>query len=96
MGKYSVRISPIAERELKAVHKSGDKGSIKKIEKLIEKLIDELSEHPKTGTGKPEQLKGVENIWSRRIDKKNRLLYTIKEEIVVVLVLSVLGHYDDK
>lgn len=92
MGKYSVRISPIAERELKAVHKSGDKGSIKK----IEKLIDELSEHPKTGTGKPEQLKGVENIWSRRIDKKNRLLYTIKEEIVVVLVLSVLGHYDDK
>lgn len=92
MGKYSVRISPIVEKELKAVHKSGDKGSIKK----IEKLIDELSEHPKTGTGKPEQLKGVENIWSRRIDKKNRLLYTIKEEIVVVLVLSVLGHYDDK
>lgn len=92
MGKYSVRISPIAEKELKAVHKSGDKGSIKK----IEKLIDELSEHPKTGTGKPEQLKGVENIWSRRIDKKNRLLYTIKEEIIVVLVLSVLGHYDDK
>lgn len=61
MGKYSVRISPIAEKELKAVHKSGDKGSIKK----IEKLIDELSEHPKTGTGKPEQLKGVENIWSK-------------------------------
>lgn len=92
MGKYSVRISPIAEKKLKAVHKSGDKGSIKK----IEKLIDELSEHPKTGTGKPEQLKGVENIWSRRIDKKNRLLYTIKEEIIVVLVLSVLGYYDDK
>lgn len=87
MGKYSVRISPIAEKELKAVHKSGDKGSIKK----IEKLIDELSEHPKTGTGKPEQLKGVENIWSRRIDKKNRLLYTIKEEIIVVLVLFCIG-----
>ena len=92
MGKYSVRISPIAKKELKAVHKSGNKGVIRK----IEILINELSEHPKTGTGKPEQLKGVENIWSRRIDKKNRLLYTIKEEVIVVLVLSVLGHYDDK
>lgn len=37
----------------------------------------ELSEHPKNGIGKPEQLKGVENTWSRRLDKKNRLVYTI-------------------
>lgn len=92
MGKYSVALSPKAKEELLVVKKSGDKGAMKK----IEKLIDELSEDPTTGTGKPEQLKGVEGIWSRRIDKKNRLLYTIKEDKVIVLVLSILGHYSDK
>ena len=75
-----------------AIYKSGNKGAIKK----IESLLSELEEHPTTGTGKPEQLKGVEGIWSRRIDKKNRLLYTIKEEKILVLVLSALGHYNDK
>lgn len=92
MGKYSVALSPKAKRDLLLVKKSGDKGTMKK----IGKLIDELSEHPLSGIGKPEQLKGVDNIWSRRIDKKNRLLYTIKEDKILVLVLSVLGHYDDK
>lgn len=92
MGKYQVALSPRAKSELQAVQKSGDKGAAKK----IERLISELAEHPQVGTGKPELLKGVEGIWSRRIDKKNRLLYTIKEDKVLVLVLSVLGHYSDK
>lgn len=92
MGKYQVALSPRAKIELQAIQKSGDKGAIKK----IGRLISELAEHPETGTGKPELLKGVDGIWSRRIDKKNRLLYTIKEDKVLVLVLSVLGHYDDK
>lgn len=92
MEKYSVALSPRAKEELKSVHKSGNKAAIKKIETLIR----ELAEHPQTGTGKPEQLKGVEGVWSRRIDKKNRLIYMIKEDEIIVLVLSVLGHYDDK
>lgn len=92
MGKYSVALSPKAREDLKAIYKSGNKGAIKK----IGSLLSELEEHPTTGTGKPEQLKGVEGIWSRRIDKKNRLLYTIKEEKILVLVLSALGHYNDK
>lgn len=92
MGKYSVALSPRAQIDLQAIHKSGSKSTIKK----IERLFIELSEHPKIGTGKPEQLKGVEEIWSRRIDKKNRLLYTIKENEILVLVLSLLGHYRDK
>ncbi len=58
-------------------------------------MVLELSEHPYTGTGKVKQLRGVQGIWSRRIDKKNRLLYMVKEEDAVVLILSVIGHYDD-
>ena len=60
-------------------------------------LINELKEHPKTGTGKPEQLKGDRaGQWSRRITKKHRLIYTIQDTEVIVLVLNAYGHYNDK
>ena len=59
-------------------------------------LINELKVHPKTGTGKPEQLKGDRaGQWSRRITKKHRLIYTIQDTEVIVLVLNAYGHYDD-
>lgn len=60
-------------------------------------FLSELSEHPKTGTGHPEQLKGLpKGRWSRRLSKKHRLIYRIYEREVVVLVISAYGHYDDK
>ena len=59
--------------------------------------IEELYEHPTTGTGHPEPLKGFPaNRWSRRINEKHRLVYRILKEEVIVLVLSSYGHYDDK
>ena len=61
------------------------------------KLLNELVEHPKTGTGHPEPLKGKpENRWSRQISKKHRLVYRIFETEVYVDVLSAYGHYEDK
>ena len=61
------------------------------------KLIDELTEHPTTGTGKPEPLSGDRaGQWSRRISGKHRLIYLIDNENVVVLLLSAYSHYDDK
>jgi toxin YoeB len=63
----------------------------------LESLIYELSEHPATGTGQVEQLKGnFSGFWSRRIDKSNRLIYSIHEEIVTVTVISAKGHYGQK
>ena len=62
----------------------------------LKKLLAELQEHPYTGTGKPEVLKGCSGIWSRRIDKKNRLRYMVNETTVIVFVVSASGHYDDK
>jgi len=60
-------------------------------------LIDELRIHPKTGTGKPEQLSGDRaGQWSRRITKRHRLIYEIYDTQVLVLVLTAYGHYDDK
>ena len=65
--------------------------------KKASKLLAELTEHPTIGTGKPEQLKGsLFGKWSRKITDRHRLVYSIEEEIVVVNVMSVYGHYGDK
>jgi toxin YoeB len=65
--------------------------------KKAQRFIEELREHPKTGLGHPEPLKGKpEGRWSREITKKHRMVYRIYETEVVVLVISAYGHYDDK
>lgn len=65
--------------------------------KKVVKLIQELHEHPRTGTGHPEALKGMGgNTYSREINKKDRLVYEIYEEHIRVYVISVEGHYSDK
>ncbi len=65
--------------------------------KKATKLTIELMEHPQTGTGHPEPLRGDRTgQWSRRISKKHRLIYEIHEQQVVVLVLTAYGHYEDK
>ena len=65
--------------------------------KKISQLLLELMDHPQTGTGHPEQLKGEpKGRWSRRISKKHRLVYEIHDRQVLVLVLAAYGHYEDK
>jgi 2-polyprenyl-3-methyl-5-hydroxy-6-metoxy-1,4-benzoquinol methylase len=50
--------------------------------------LNELVEHPKTGTGKPELLTGnLNNYWSRRINKKDRLIYRINDEMIIIYIL---------
>jgi len=51
-------------------------------------------EHPRTGTGQVEQLKGYGgDVYSRRINQEHRLVYRIYDDVVEVLVLSAFGHY---
>lgn len=65
--------------------------------KKVSQLLLELMDHPKTGTGHPEPLRGDRaGQWSRRISKKHRLIYEIHETEVLVLVLAAYGHYEDK
>ncbi|GGI29460.1 MULTISPECIES: Txe/YoeB family addiction module toxin [Pedobacter] len=73
--------------------KKSDKLAYKK----LEKLLLELTEHPKTETGKPQLKKyNLSGFYSRRISHKHRLIYQIIEEKVTVLVLTAQGHYGDK
>ena len=89
---YRLQISEEADYDLSRLKKSEPQAFKKALQ-----LLDELVEHPQTGTGHPEPLKRDRpGQWSRRINKKHRLVYEIREEIVLVLVLQAYGHYDDK
>lgn len=89
---YTIHYTTRAQSDLIKL-KRNEPASFKK----LTKLLNELAEHPRTGTGHPEQLKGDRsNQWSRRINEKHRLIYEIYETEVVVLVLTAYGHYDDR
>ena len=89
---YKIIYSPKAIEDLQKLKRS-EPAAYKKADKFIK----ELKEHPKTGTGHPEPLKGDRNgQWSRTITKKHRLIYEIFETEVYVDVLSSWGHYNDK
>jgi toxin YoeB len=60
----------------------------------IKVLIADVLEHPAEGPGKPERLRHRKSVtWSRHIDKKNRLVYTLREDLIYFE--SCKGHYDD-
>ena len=86
---YHLDFTDKAKEDITFHKKSGNKAVLNKLNALLE----ELTEHPFTGTGKPELLKhNLAGLWSRRINKEHRLLYEVTDE--VVFILSVKGHYE--
>ena len=93
MGKYTVTISSKARKEIQLHYKSGNKTVIRR----IEQIFLELSNTPYEGTGNHEALKyNLTGYWSRRVNKKDRIIYKVYEDKVLVLVVSAIGHYRDK
>lgn len=65
-----------------------------KVLSRIIRLIAETMRTPRTGTGKPERLKHLGGeVWSRRITEKDRLVYDIQEDAIVIVACRF--HYDD-
>ena len=59
----------------------------KKILKRINQLLKDIQREPfsKDGLGKPEKLKGnLSGYYSRRITAEHRLIYTIKNKMIVI------------
>ena len=80
---YELKFDPSADKTIRKWKKSNP-NLYKKLGKILHELID----HPRTGTGHPEALKGGNNItYSRHI---------IYDHIVTVLVVDIEGHYNDK
>jgi toxin YoeB len=90
---YVLEFSDHALEDIEKHKKAGDQSVLRK----LQHLFNELREHPMTGIGQPEKLKHeLTGLYSRRINKKHRLVYSIKEEVVTVYILSVWSHYRDK
>ena len=91
MTKYIVKFEDKALQDIRKITKSGNKSDKNKLENILE----ELKSHPFIGSGQPEQLKhNLSGYWSRRINKKDRLIYQVIEEPdKLVVIISALGHY---
>lgn len=93
MGKYIIELTDLAKKHLQLHKKAGNLATIKK----INSILLELSINPYEGIGKPEELKyDLKGFWSRRINQKDRMIYYVSEQTVIVEVISAMGHYDDK
>jgi toxin YoeB len=88
---YIVKFENKALHDIRKITKSGNKSDINKLEKILE----ELKSHPYSGSGQPEQLKHhLSAYWSRRINKKDKLIYQVIEEPdKFVVIIPALGHY---
>lgn len=85
-----IKFMPRAEEDLAYWKAIGDKCIMKRITKLLADIL----EHPFTGIGKPEPLKGeLHGLWSRRINDEHRLVYSVSDGMIYVYVLSLRFHY---
>ena len=65
----------------------------KKILQKINSIIKDIQRNWYAGIGKPEPLKNnLSGWWSRRIDEKNRVVYKIENDAIIIA--SCKGHYE--
>ena len=89
---YTLYFTEEAKKDLAGLKKN-EPASFQKVKKLLK----ELQKHPTSGTGKPKPLGyGYKGFFSRRITKKHRLVYSINDEKITVLIIAAAGHYDNK
>ena len=90
--RYIIDISDHADKIIRKWKKSNPQ-----LFKKYQRIYHELADHPRTGTGHPEPLRGGNDItYSRRLSAHDRIIYDNHDETVTVLVIDVEGHYDDK
>ncbi|MBP5473948.1 MAG: Txe/YoeB family addiction module toxin [Bacteroidales bacterium] len=89
---YKIAFLPRARKDFE----EWKKVDVKTVEKIKE-LLRDIAEHPYTGIGKPEPLKhNLAGKWSRRINKVDRIIYSVDGDIVLVYIFSMKGHYHKK
>ena len=60
----------------------------------IRTILRDIAEHPFYGIAKPEPLKNnLSGKWSRRINRTDRIIYSVDGDIVIVYIFSMKGHY---
>lgn len=66
---------------IEKLKKSGNKALLKK----LKSLLIELSDHPFSGTGQPEQLKhDLTGFWSRRLNREHQIVCAVDQKNITV------------
>ena len=87
---YSIALLPQADEDLSYWRKTDPQTVVR-----IKRLLKDISEHPYSGLGKPEPLKwSLSGKWSRRINRKDRIVYEGDGDRILVFVLAMRYHYD--
>lgn len=87
---YKINILKNANNDLSWMRKNDKNSYIKAFD-----LIREIADSPRDGTGKPERLKYFEKeVYSRRVNQKDRIVYTIYESLKEIDISSCRGHYE--
>ncbi len=87
---YKINILQNANEDLNYLRRNDKSSYIKIFDFIREMMID-----PRNGTGKPERLKYFEKeVYSRRVNHKDRLIYTIYEGDKMIDITSARGHYE--
>jgi toxin YoeB len=87
---YKINILKKAQSDLNWYRRNDKNSYIKCFD-----LVREIMVNPREGTGKPERLKFFEKeVYSRRVNHKDKLIYTIYEESKEIDISSFRGHYE--
>lgn len=65
----------------------------KKTLKRINTLIKDILRSPYEGIGKPEHLKWLGAVWSRRINEQDRLVYRVDDSTNTITIAQCRYHY---
>lgn len=86
---YKIAFLPRARKDFEEWKKT----DTKTVERIKEILRD-IAEHPYTGIGKPEPLRhNLASKWSRRINRVDRIIYSVDGDTILVYIFSMKGHY---
>jgi toxin YoeB len=86
---YELVYSKKAIKDLKVLGKNS------KVLNKVKLILSEVRIDPFSDTHNFERLKhNYSGFCSKRLDKKNRILYRVEDDKVIILVVSILGHYE--
>jgi len=89
---YKIAFLPRAKKDFEEWKKTDRKTADR-----IKTILKDMAEHPFTGIAKPEPFKNnLAGKWSRRINKTDRILYSVEGTKVLVYIFSMKGHYYNK
>jgi toxin YoeB len=89
-GKYTLRFSKNSYKQLSKIKD-------KKLTAKIMLILENIENNPYDLAYKFERLRGDKSgYYSKRLNQKDRIYYEVIKDEIIVFIISIIGHYDDK